>query len=480
MPKSARRTVAVVGNCQSRGIADSLAAMYPTFSVRPGFSQEIRSGVVNLDEMVANTDTPGGPDLHEQAGPRGGGPAGGLASGHHHPHGLLHRLPPRLRSMRRPARPRLDFPLGSPNSAIALHCWKSGLGLPTLVALFQRLGLQAAGLFRPRRAGQGRLPGPGLVAGLRHARRGGRLAGLGHTACTAPTTPNRSSWPAWPARPPRGWARRPTPHYPENLIVDGLSTSLAWPVYPEIARALGVPGEYVFKPTHGKRAYGDPVPVYTCRNSSRSPDEAYAKYDRAEVTCTRLEEPPLRADAGRALRARPPRAASPATPIAACPDHPVLAEGRRRRRAEGLRSRRQRADPDRGRHQDRHGRQLLRPAHRPRPGAERLHLLRGRGRRDPVGRRGQGAAVRRVLGPLRQCLHRGPDAAAVRPRQRRLHAGRRRLAALGRPLCRRLPAAGRAGRLRDAGRGCARPARSTSPPSAKCGRPWTSSSSPWA
>jgi hypothetical protein len=289
MPKSSRRTVAVIGNCQSRGIADSLAAMFPTFSVRPGFSQEIRSGLVNLDEMVTNTDTLVvqtcmSKQVREAIGRLGASPE-------------VITIPTVYYTGFHPdfvyaaaGTAKLDSPLGSPNSAIALQCWKAGLEPSDAVALFQGSVFRQLGYFDHAEQAKADFLNQASSLGFDMDEEVARWLASG-VPLHCPNHPKSIVLAGLARAAATRLGQSPSLRYPENLIVDGLSNSLVWPVYPEVARALGVPGEYVFKPTHGKRAYGDPVPVYTLAEFVEKSYEAYSKYDRAEVSCTRLDDP---------------------------------------------------------------------------------------------------------------------------------------------------------------------------------------------
>ena len=317
-PDSSRRTVTVVGNCQSRGIAASLAAMFPTFNVQCGFSRDIRRGLVNLDEMVANADTlvvqtcMSGPIREAIRRLRASPEVITIPTVYYtgfHPDFVYATS----------GAAKVDSPLG-PNSAIALHCWKSGLEPSDAVALFQgsvysQLGYfdhaeqakadfleQASSLGFDMRDELARWLAAGVPLYCPNHPKLIVLAGLARAAATR-------------------LGQSPSLRYPENLIIDSLAGNLVWPVYPEIASALGASGEYVFKPAELGNHYGNSVPIYALSEFVEKSYEAYAKHDPAEVRCTRLDEDPRYA---LLLAERPRTAASrgkASHPYRGLPDH---------------------------------------------------------------------------------------------------------------------------------------------------------------
>src|SRR6202011_2493714 len=84
---------------------------------------------------------------------------------------------------------------------------------------------------------------------------------------------------------------RVTVDNPEEYLSDALADGSVWPVYPEIAAWLGLPGSYAFKPPTAPRA--TPVMLDLERFIAGS-FESYARFGPAELVCKRLDNPAYR------------------------------------------------------------------------------------------------------------------------------------------------------------------------------------------
>jgi hypothetical protein len=74
----------------------------------------------------------------------------------------------------------------------------------------------------------------------------------------------------------------------EEYVDDEMNTENVWPVYPEIAKRLGLEGHYLFKRATPSVLRDMPVPMMTLEQFIDESFKAYSTYSRDELTCHRL------------------------------------------------------------------------------------------------------------------------------------------------------------------------------------------------
>lgn len=278
--------ISVIGNCQSRGIADCLEVMYPSRSVRAGFSGDIRAGTVDLRELVTTSDV-----LVVQTAMRKHVQAEIAATG---ASAQVIVLPTIYHTGLHPDFVYVGCPTGflksamsSGHSAIAFAAWKAGLTADQAVELF------SARTFRT-------LDYEGHMARSRRELLG-EATSLGHDMSAEVAAWERSGvFLHMPNHPKMivmaGLARVaakalgevPAVMHPENFLQDKLVTKGVWPIYPELSHALGVPGEYAFKQAYNPRAPGAALDLAAFVHATF---ETYAGFSPEDLTCTRLDDP---------------------------------------------------------------------------------------------------------------------------------------------------------------------------------------------
>lgn len=75
----------------------------------------------------------------------------------------------------------------------------------------------------------------------------------------------------------------------DSYVYDWLSTGAAWPVYPEIARRLGVPGHYRFKLESPGYHADQPVRTLGLDEFVRASYQAFSRFAKADLECDRLQ-----------------------------------------------------------------------------------------------------------------------------------------------------------------------------------------------
>lgn len=280
------KIIAVVGNCQSRGIADYLAVMYPNASVRPAYSQEVRLGVVDLEHLIGVSDivvvqTTMLRQVKEVIEKIGCDPQ-------------LIVLPTIYHTGFHPdfiyvsaQDGNLASPIGPGHSAIGFAAWKAGMIASEAVQFFNDVTMR----------------GLGYDKYLAQAKQDfmANAKGLGYDF-----TEEYSSWEKsgvflhTPNHPKpivlAGLARAaaskmdaaPTSLHPEYFVADKLWSNLVWPIYPELAQSIGYPGEYLFKPPYKSHKFGQSMRLLNLHKFLGASFAIYDKYDRSELNSVRL------------------------------------------------------------------------------------------------------------------------------------------------------------------------------------------------
>ena len=286
--------IAVIGNCQAKGVAEAVRILVPGARVRLIPMSTLGKRERSLDafaEALGDCD-----HVFSQPFPMGFFPEGGSE-------GLRERLP-RMRlfpsivftafhpdavyvgDLASVARVRLvPSPLGSYHSAITLFGFLQGLSQERIVGLFRedvfsRLGyLDAWGLAATDLIASSRAIGFDLSGDLLRWSRGGlfmhninhpRLSVLGDIA----------------GRLLREAGLTPRPVAVEAYAPDGLLDDAIWPVYPPVATLYGVPGSTVFK---RRQRRGAPPATLGLDAFVAESLSIYRGQPRETLTCHRIE-----------------------------------------------------------------------------------------------------------------------------------------------------------------------------------------------
>lgn len=111
----------------------------------------------------------------------------------------------------------------------------------------------------------------------------------------------------------------PLTRHPEHFMNDALKDSTVWPVYPAIARHLGIEGSYDFKVSRHLCAPDGPIKILGLRAFIDGCLHWYAHHARDDIRCDRLRD---RREAYRdVLGATQVRARSGSNPYRSLPDH---------------------------------------------------------------------------------------------------------------------------------------------------------------
>lgn len=282
-------TISVFGNCQANGIADCLAAMLPSARILPGFARDIREGLIDFEKTLSQSDV-----------------VVTLTS-------MRARVTSTLKDLNRTHVPVIvlptiyytgfhpDFihvaaagrgvksPVGSGNSAIALAGWLDGLSVEQTVSLFRREIFEHLGYLEYDRQAESNLlsEAKGLGFDLDDEMRRWRSTGCFVYAPNHPKINVLASL----ARATLGLLDvKPTVQHVEQLIPDLFAANVSWPVYPELAAKLGVPGEYVFKPASGSRKVAAPLRTLDLEAFVRGSFESYAEIERDQIEVARFED----------------------------------------------------------------------------------------------------------------------------------------------------------------------------------------------
>jgi hypothetical protein len=312
--------IAVFGNCQAAGLARSIQALtggaLPSWIFMPGeLHGKIGSGEVDLAPVLDHHDI--------------------LLMQRHASEALLRRHPQikhktalfpvisfnafhpdmvLVRSARTGAY--LDGPMGQYHSSLALLAWRSGLDVDAAVRLFNADTYRCLGFFEYWPVAARALLAEGDAAGLALGpvlekwRRGGCFMHsllhprLGAIADLARVLLHRQGLATLPLNVP-------------DYVYDDLAEGPTWPVYPEIAEALGVEGSHLFWPGTSKAPGSRLVRVLQLPEFLERSFAAFAPHDPQDLACGRLRSEPYRELAQQLQgRSNVPAPAAPAAPAA--------------------------------------------------------------------------------------------------------------------------------------------------------------------
>ncbi|MFC0632426.1 GSCFA domain-containing protein [Brevundimonas balnearis] len=285
---SEQNDLVVIGNCQSRLIADCLAAMHPGLRIAAGFSRDIREGAVDIDTLVGSSRVVAVQTAMRRKVAETVQKLGASCE--------VLELPTLFFTGYHPdfiyAQHGADFvksPLGNCNSAIVLAGMKAGASAGDIVAMFNADTFRTLGYLDNLGVAESMLIAESEELGwdLEEEVLAWRKFGCSFHTPNHPKTivaatfarliTDRLSW-------------TPRTRHPEFLIPDTLASNVVWPVYPEIGDAIGVPGEYVFKPSAGGRQAGRPLETLDLEAFVALSLEGYASLDPAGIVAARLDD----------------------------------------------------------------------------------------------------------------------------------------------------------------------------------------------
>lgn len=210
----------------------------------------------------------------------------------------------------------LESPAGHYHSSIALLGWQAGLSLGRTMDLFGDAGYRRLAFYEYFGAARDALLQEGLATGLPLGalfegwlRRGCFMHTINHARLFALADLARAAL-------ARSGLEATTPEGPDCLA-DRLALGPVLPVYPEIARRLGMRGGMNFK--LNQRGSAEPARFIDLEEFVARSFSIYARHAPESITCERVQTPPYR-ELLTALRvgARP---ASPGNPYADLPAH---------------------------------------------------------------------------------------------------------------------------------------------------------------
>ena len=181
-------------------------------------------------------------------------------------------------------------PLGAENASLVLYAWHRGMSIADTLRLFCEPVYERLGFFDCWNVAKRALFEEGDVVGFPLDAIFSRLERSG---CFMRTPAHPSLFVA--AEIARELARRAAlPIFmdtPEAFIDDPMLQTVVWPVYPEIAQRLGVPGAYAFKPAQPPSARPELLDLdeFVARSFA-----AYQASPADALACKRLEHPAYR------------------------------------------------------------------------------------------------------------------------------------------------------------------------------------------
>ena len=275
--------IAIIGNCQAEVIASLLGVMVPTADVQSVNVREFKLGSVDLKDIVAAQ----GMTLVQTA--------------HWHrmvkTYGGADRIPSSV--VKYPSifftafHPDFVYPsvvrslMGQPSSAICLYSWLRGWSAEETVGLYRGEVYRALGYLEAWEPSMQELLEDGQAAGFDLR---GPLESWQRDGCFV-FTPNHPY-----LRVLADLARLSAERlgltiavrYPERMMADPFAANLVWPIYPEVAAALGVAGQPFFK-RGGMPKLGENL--FDIRTFVERSYANYGKTDRSTVICPALEDP---------------------------------------------------------------------------------------------------------------------------------------------------------------------------------------------
>jgi hypothetical protein len=288
---TANKKILLLGNCQTRGLARLMRAMIgdaetTAIELLPEAVKRIEARDPELVKLITESD------LifvhHDGVTPQ-------ILENSYSPHFPKVRLMPKISFAA--FHPDMDYvedsqgghvlgPLGAYHSSIAFFCWKHKLTKAETLKFFCEKTYQTLGYFDYWALAKKMLLSEEEFTGIPLAhlvrkweQRGSWMYSLNHPKLfalvdIAKTLLEREGIEILPGV--------------EEFVDDEMNTENVWPIYPEIAKRLGLEGHYLFKRATPSVLRDMPVPMMTLEQFIDESFKAYSKYSRDELTCHRL------------------------------------------------------------------------------------------------------------------------------------------------------------------------------------------------
>jgi GSCFA family/Polysaccharide biosynthesis enzyme WcbI len=285
------KKILLLGNCQARGLARLMRAMIgdaetTAIELLPAAVKRIEARDPKLVKLITESD------LifvhHDGVTPQ-------ILESSYSPHFSKVRLIPKISFAA--FHPDMDYiedskgdhvlgPLGAYHSSIAFFCWKHKLTKTETLKLFCEKTYQALGYFDYWALAKKMLLSEEEFTGIplehlvrKWEQRGSWMYSLNHPKLfalvdIAKAVLEREGIEILPGV--------------EEFVDDEMNTENVWPIYPEIAKRLGLDGHYLFKRATPSVLRDMPVPMMTLEQFIDESFKAYSKYSRDELTCHRL------------------------------------------------------------------------------------------------------------------------------------------------------------------------------------------------
>lgn len=177
-------------------------------------------------------------------------------------------------------------PMGAYQSSIAFFAWKNALSLTETLSLFREDVYESLGYFGYRGVSKNLLLKEGELTGLpldrlieKWSKRGCWMYSMNHPklftlADVARTLLERENLKAIPDV--------------EDFVDDDMKSEAVWPIYPEIAKRMGLTGHYLFKRPTDSCFKGMSIQMLSLTQLVEESFATFSKYQKDELTCSRL------------------------------------------------------------------------------------------------------------------------------------------------------------------------------------------------
>lgn len=275
-------SILVIGNCQADMLADCLRAMLPTARVELANLRRVGRKEVDVSALAQTTE-----HIFVQSNGKARAIDPSDAQVTEFPAISFTGFHPDLIYASHGA-DGVESPLSRNNSAIALFGWMNGLSLDATLALFRDDVFRAIGYYDHWQASLDSFIAGGDRVGLnlRPA-----LERLVRSGCFMHATIH-------PRLPVMAEVARlllakigiePTLRHPENYLSDEMFKNVVWPVYPDIAKRLGIAGEYIFKSPKLVHRKGGGIGILTLEDFVALSFEKYASLTPDLIRCDRFQ-----------------------------------------------------------------------------------------------------------------------------------------------------------------------------------------------
>lgn len=288
---TANKKILLLGNCQTRGLARLMRAMIgdadtTAIELLPEAVKRIESRDAELVKLITESD------LifvhHDGVTPQ-------ILEKSYSSHFSKVRLMPKISFAA--FHPDMDYvedsqgshvlgPLGAYHSSIAFFCWKHKLTQTETLKLFCEKTYQTLGYFDYWALAKKMLLSEEEFTGIplehlvrKWEQKGSWMYSLNHPKLFALVDIAKALL-----------EREGIEILPgvEEFVDDEMNTENVWPIYPEIAKRLGLAGHYLFKRATPSVLRDMPVPMMTLEQFIDESFKVYSKYSRDELICHRL------------------------------------------------------------------------------------------------------------------------------------------------------------------------------------------------